>query len=336
MSRGKSITKVLLDSSQAALFAGIEIHNKPHISYRYPTAVVLIINAWELALKAYIYKYVGKTKIYEKSKKESDRKHTISFSVALNTVYDDVKNKEKNQEFLAIRRNLELLNEYRCSNVHFAEQQLDPIIFMLISKAVLNYDVFLKKYFKRDVTKDDNLIILPVGFKLPFDPITYLKQDLSKTHNDYVMEVIGAVKELEDNHVEENIVVGFDVYTASVKKVEKADLIAAIDQQSNGIRLTKEVKITDNPNAPEYRIIDEPIFPLDYNEVRRQSKQLMPSIKFNADFNHVMSEIKKDRSKCEVRYLDPKKKSGVRKDYYSEDVPQAVVDLYTDYIKEKA
>lgn len=42
MSRGKSVTKLLLDSSQAALFAGIEIHNKPHISYRYPTAVILI------------------------------------------------------------------------------------------------------------------------------------------------------------------------------------------------------------------------------------------------------------------------------------------------------
>ena len=28
MARGKSVTKLLLDSSQAALFAGIEIHNK--------------------------------------------------------------------------------------------------------------------------------------------------------------------------------------------------------------------------------------------------------------------------------------------------------------------
>ena len=48
MARGKSVTKLLLDSSEAALFAGIEIHNKPHISYRYPTTVILIINAWEL------------------------------------------------------------------------------------------------------------------------------------------------------------------------------------------------------------------------------------------------------------------------------------------------
>ena len=58
MSRGKSVVKKLLDASRAALFAGIEIHNKPHIEYRYQTSTILIVNAWELALKAYIYKYI--------------------------------------------------------------------------------------------------------------------------------------------------------------------------------------------------------------------------------------------------------------------------------------
>ena len=47
MARGKSNVKLLLDASEAALFAGIEIHNKPNIAYRYPTSVILIINAWE-------------------------------------------------------------------------------------------------------------------------------------------------------------------------------------------------------------------------------------------------------------------------------------------------
>lgn len=68
MSRGKSTTKLLLDASQAALFAGIEIHNKQHIAYRYPTAVILIVNAWELALKAYVYKFISKKRIYERDK----------------------------------------------------------------------------------------------------------------------------------------------------------------------------------------------------------------------------------------------------------------------------
>ena len=65
MPRGKSVTKLLLNSSIAALFAGIEIHNKPNIPYRYPTTIILIINAWELVLKAYVYKYISKKNIYE-------------------------------------------------------------------------------------------------------------------------------------------------------------------------------------------------------------------------------------------------------------------------------
>ena len=80
MSRGKSVTKLLLDSSQEALFAAIEIHNKPNIAYRYQTTVILLINAWELALKAYVYKYISKRNIYERNR------HTISFSKALITL----------------------------------------------------------------------------------------------------------------------------------------------------------------------------------------------------------------------------------------------------------
>lgn len=89
MSRGKSVTKLLLDSSQAALFAGIEIHNKPHIAYRYPTAVILIINAWELTLKAYIYKFISKKGIYEKKGKNGNQ-HTIAFMKALALVRDHI------------------------------------------------------------------------------------------------------------------------------------------------------------------------------------------------------------------------------------------------------
>ena len=50
MPRKKNVAKSLIDSAESAIFAGIEIHNKPRIPYRYPTATLLIINAWELAL----------------------------------------------------------------------------------------------------------------------------------------------------------------------------------------------------------------------------------------------------------------------------------------------
>lgn len=61
---------------------------------------------------------------------------------------------------------------------------------MLLSKAVINYDNFVKRYFKKDITKEDNLIILPIGLKLPFNPIDYFKQDYKDAKNEFVNAVI--------------------------------------------------------------------------------------------------------------------------------------------------
>ena len=254
MSRGKSVTKLLLDSSQAALFAGIEIHNKPHIAFRYPTATILIINAWELALKAYVYKYIGKKQIYE-----SDGIHTKGFSKVLTLVRNHINSREKNKKFQAVYDNLDLLNDYRNSNVHFIEGKLDPVIFMLMSKAVLNYDAFVKKYFNKDITKDDNLIILPVGMKLPFDPIDYLKQDYGSAHNEFVNRVVQSVRELSDDGIQESIVVGFDVVADRVRDARNADIIAALENSPDAVPFRKAIRVTDDPNAPAYRL--EPDLP---------------------------------------------------------------------------
>ncbi len=322
MARGKGVKKLLLDASQAAMFAGIEIHNKPNISYRYPTAIILIINAWELALKAYVYKFIGKKKIYE-----DDGKHTISFKKANGLVKESIITTDKN--YLAVYANLEKLNEYRCSNVHYANSDLDPVIFMLMAKAVLNYNDFLKKYFNKDVSSSDNLIILPVGFKLPFDPIDYLKQDYGEAQNDFVNDVIQTIRNLKDNDIDDSIVIGFSVFTESIKKVSNADIIAAIDQANGTVQLTRTYRVTDDPNAPLVRM--EPnLPPLRYEDVRTRLKQQKPDIKFGKIFNAVMKEIKKDKTLCQVRYLDPRKQSGAKTEYYTESAIPIIIQKYEE------
>lgn len=324
MARGKSVTKMLLDSSQAALFAGIEIHNKPHIDYRYPTSVILIINAWELALKAYVYKYIGRKKIYEK-----DGKHTITFSKALVLTRDDINSKDKTKNFLATHDNLFLLNEYRCSKIHFAESKLDPVIFMLISKAVLNYDVFLKKYFKKDITRDDNLIILPIGLKLPFDPIEYLKQNYGSSHNEFINDVIQTVKELDDGGIQDSIVVGFNLVTDKVKNVKNADIVAAISNSEDAVELRRGVRITDDPNAPLVRVEPE-LPPLRYSELRDKIKDKDNTVRFGTIFNQIMKEIKLDSNICRTRYLDPNRKSGTKTDFYYEQAVDEIIKRYNE------
>ena len=64
------------------------------------TATILIINAWELVLKAYVYKYIDKKLIYE-----SDKIHTKGFTKVLKISRDHINAIEKNKKFQAIYDN---------------------------------------------------------------------------------------------------------------------------------------------------------------------------------------------------------------------------------------
>lgn len=327
MARGKSNIKIMLDSSQAALFAGIEIHNKPLIPYRYQTATILIIAAWELALKAFVYKYIGKNKIYE-----ADKIHTITFSKALTLTKDKINANKKNGEFEAVAKNLSLLGDYRNEFAHFGKETLNAVAFMLISKAVVNYNTFVKEYFSKDISKEDNLIILPIGLTLPVDPVECLKKRTEPTQNDeFVKKVIESIRELKSQGISETVVIGFDFHMANTKKVQNADIIAAIDSKNAEIQISKiqEIRITDNPDAPAVQL-EEPILPpLTYTDIVKTIKQNYPAIKINETFNQIMREIKKDKTLCTTRRLNPHDEKSQTKVFYWEKVIKIIVDKYS-------
>src|SRR6266853_3610724 len=103
----------LLKNSKAALLAAVEIYNKPLIDYRDETFVILLINAWELVLKALVSKNGGS--IFYRKKRHEPYK-TVSWTNAFS----------KSERYfpasiapLPLLRNLELLSAYRDNAVHF-------------------------------------------------------------------------------------------------------------------------------------------------------------------------------------------------------------------------
>ncbi len=330
MPRKKNVAKSLIDSAESAIFAGIEIHNKPRIPYRYPTATLLIINAWELALKAYVYKHIGKKKIYE------EKNHTISFSKALAYVQEHINLSESNKDFNAVRENLYLLSEYRNNITHYFEEDLDPIIFMLLSKATMNFNAFIEKYFNREIASNENLIILPIGFNLPFDPIKYLnKKPTDNNSNVFVSDVLNSIKRLNDEGVTDSIVVGFEMFVNSVKNISNADIIAAIDPNSyDAVALTQEYKFTDNPKAPAVRV-DEAEFikqqyPHSYKELIKKVKEQLPNIKVNKEFSKYLKLIKGNKEWYMERLLNPLNPKSSKTGFYSEKAIKRIVELYSD------
>lgn len=55
----------MVANSLSAMLAAIEIYNKPRMEYRDEVTVLLVVNAWELALKAALKKS-GRTIFYKK------------------------------------------------------------------------------------------------------------------------------------------------------------------------------------------------------------------------------------------------------------------------------
>lgn len=131
------------------------------------------MNAWELALKAYVKKYIKKRNIFLPDG------HTIGIDRALDYVTEHVNGRKKNS-FTSVRDNILLIEGYRKQITHFYCEALEPYIFMLIARNALNYVEFMKKYFSKDIMAEDGLFILPLGFKLPFKPEDFLSKNVAK------------------------------------------------------------------------------------------------------------------------------------------------------------
>ncbi len=327
--RKKNVVYNLLNASKSAMFSAMEIHNKPQFIYRYPTVSMLFINAWELLLKAYIYKNISNKAIYEKT--EDGSLHTITFSKALELVKNDINAKISNSGFKAYSENLKLINFYRNSNVHYFEEELNPAIFMLLSKSILNYNDFLKKYFKTDLSEENNLILLPIGFNVPFFPVEFLNKDYHDSNNDFVSEIIKSIKILNDTGIEDSIIVGFDTLLASVKKVTNADIVAAIDNaQEKAIPVTKAYRLSSDNSAIPIKIENLPEGCLDYKSYRKKLKTLIPNLIYNNQFNKINKRIKADKTLCIVNYLDPIRKIGGSKTYYTNDAIKKFIEFYKE------
>jgi len=323
----------LVKNAVAAYFASVEIHNKPNIPYRYETVTLLMVNAWELALKAYVRKYVKEHSIFDKAG------HTISFDKALGYVNTHF-NTQTPKAFLAVKANLEAIEEYRNSIAHFYNEQLAPYIFMLISRCALNFVDFIKNHFQKDIMADEGLFIMPLGFKLPFRPEDFLSRkapaytSTAETKR-FIDKVITVIEDLNKQGVEDSIVLGFEVYMQSINKVKNSDLVVAITQSENEadavVSNPKIFRLSSDPNAQAVYLSDEDFrktFPYTHAELVLKCKEIIPEFRQDTRFNNAkraMSKLSNPDLYFNERRLDPSDKKSQGRKFYTE--------LAVDYIK---
>jgi len=313
------LIKQLLENAKAAIFGAVELHNKPIFPCRYEVSIILTINAWEMATKAFILRHYPGTNIFEDDGKTKPFDKCVSFITH-----------QLGKEFLPTQESIELLYKYRCEIIHFLGQGIEAILYSLLRPNILFFSDFLKKYFEIDLSDEANLIILPIGFKRIISPIDFLNEK-SLEGNAFVRSLIDSIKKsaqaLADSGFEDGVLCNYKMHIEKEHNIKNADIIVGVTQDKEkatfDVDFNKKMRLTSDTNAQVIRLDEESIFRdhffMTYTVLLERAKKEIEGFKLGQKFNKLLIKIKNDENLFRKRCLDinPRPKS-IYKPYYSE------------------
>lgn len=313
----------LLDKSIASMLSAIELYNKPNFQYREETFAILVVNAWELLLKAIIlrqnrYKlrslYVLKPCINKDGTKSTTRKYvdknrsgnpkTISIMETLSIL--------DNQKYLPtnLRDNIEALIELRDNSIHFANmddisRQIQELGFACIK----NYITLIKEKKIEIDMSNYNFYLMPLAYVSSNMVSESVLTEETKNYLTLVKSKI-AQEESDQNY---DIAITIDI---DFKKGSSFDGLG-FTYDKDGIK----VALTEENIRKRY--------PWDNAELIRRCKMRYSDFIQNKNWNAQRNEIKNDAKLYRVRLLDPGNPKSAKKGFYSTNVFSYLDSYYT-------
>lgn len=237
----------LLGNAKHAVMAAIEIYNKPVFQYRDECMVILLLNAWELALKA-LLSQEKLSVFYRKKRKQPYR--TLSWQDALTKTRPHF---PKALPYSPIQRNLELLGTYRDNAVHFYNaKDFGVVLYALAQTSIKNFRDFLEGAFAVKLEDEINWQLLPLGIRPPVDIVSYIsgtsKTKMTQAVRQFLSELAEAVDELKNSGEDTGrLLTVFNVKLESVKKIGDADVVVGV-RKASGEAGPLAVVRTQDPN----------------------------------------------------------------------------------------
>jgi hypothetical protein len=327
------VYKALCLNAQSAMFAAIEIHNKPVFEYRYEVCTILVINAWELALKAYIAKRMKTVKLILKDGT------TKPFPDCLACVSSKL-----GKNFEPTKLNLEILYQYRNKISHFYQDDVGIVVLGLLKASVIFFSEFMETQFRQKLYDVANLILLPIGFKKPVSPIDYLSNtSASKNCSVEVKAFLESIKNtsstLQKQGFDDSIIVNYSIGLFNETRIKNADLTASINNSApNGnaiavYNLISAANLTNDPSAKRLRLSEDSIFndifTESYYDVVAIAKERFKDFVMNKQFHETMRELKKNSNIARTRLLNPRNPEGGRQIFYSRKIFDELAKHYT-------
>lgn len=314
----KAVYKQLVDKSVAAAIAAIEVYNKPDFRYREESFVILLVNAWELLLKAKILKdcknrlsslYIKHGKNNHKIKRSrTGNPFTIELFSAMQRLSLDP----------VVTQNLSSLVDIRDTAVHFHnDDSVKYVVFTLGVAALRNYQQLAKEWFKKNLASY-HFYILPIGFSHSFQTFRMIDVDSTPPA---VANLLKGVADVQAKTKADSPYFFACEITTELKSAKKfadaADVIVKVDPTSD------EAKVVITQLK---RKLDQ--YPLSYTELLERVKKALPGTKTSA----VPDVIKAYKIKENETYSAYSFRTKAQEQKYekAKELPKGVTSIYNE------
>jgi len=323
-----SRSKKLAEKAEKALISSIEAYNRPDSPYREETFAILVLNAWELLLKAKLV-YQARNNIHVLHVYEPRLLHNGNYS----TRHYPKKNRTGNPYTLglsqvisklegdysvpiprAVKLNIEALTEIRDNAVHYfnASVDLGKRVLEVGTASVKNFLLLAREWFGIDLS-NYSLYLLPIGFVTAPGIVQGVQAGVDeKRLIKYLTDVSRSSQESPgDFHAALEIAI-------SMKRVPNPDGL--------------QVQITRNPDAPVIRLSEEDItkqYPWDYQELTIRCRERYVNFKLHNTFHQIRKNLNDDPRYTRVRLLDPSNPNGIKKTFHNPNILDEFDKVFT-------
>lgn len=318
----KSKKDILVEKSLQALISAIEIYNKPDFKYREENFAILLVNAWELLLKAKIISEnnnnsksiyikepikndIGKnTKKWKYKRTRSKNVMTIDISRCLNLINTLDQN---------VKDNIETLVEIRDNAVHFYNCSIDFVknIHEVGSASIYDYIYILKDWFNLTLNKY-NLYLLPLSFIGGRDI-----ESIPLVNNEKkLLEYIETMKQRHPYNENETTHYAFQVQITLTKK----------SKGSSGLFLTND------PNAPKVQLSEDQLaakYPLTFEQLCLNCEKRYTNFRRDKTFHNTKKKFEGDPKFCYKRFATLNQTGKPIRKFYSSTLLEELDKVYT-------
>jgi hypothetical protein len=300
----KSRSDILLKKSIGSALAAIELYNKPNFENKEECFLILLQNAWELLLKSKILRD-NSNKLSSVLLKKDKRYIRNAFGDKISISFTESVSKCNPPLHLNIKSNLEQLNMLRNRVVHlYSNAQVSQIVFELGLAAILNYRIYIEKWFGQNLAKHITLI-MPVAFVKNIVSVQLDANTNFPEVNRIIVDYLNAKSEAssDDNN---HFCCEMKVRLLSVKdnRCNSDTPLVAIDNMDSNAKLIHVLKLS---------VLEQ--YPLEFKTLYNEVKQLNPGLKTN-DLHRVISKhgVKENSKYCHKSFSSQKNRIENAKD----------------------